>query len=166
MPSGSPNYYHWAADKPCTTNQVYGFLLKESMVKGNTDRQIGPFDYTRPFSNSGFFPQISTNQSTMTTSQAKPIRALRSANEAALPGNRNRSKSINRGYTAGYTPVMEKMKSSSLPSRYILNRSSSAPAKVHEHRKPKADDLYLWHTLAGNLVHVKNYHGEDGANMF
>lgn len=168
MPSQAPSYYHWSIDKPCTTNQVYGFQLKDSMVKVNPDRKLGPFDYTRPFSNSGFFPQIS-NQGTMASCSTKPSRDSRSASTAESSNNNNMNKArfnINRGYIMGHVPVTKKIVRSSLPSGMILSRSSSAPAKVHEHQKRKGDEIYLWHTLAGNLVHVKNYHEENRENMF
>ncbi|KAK2161353.1 hypothetical protein LSH36_118g04022 [Paralvinella palmiformis] len=165
MPSRAPSYYHWSMDKPSTTNQVYGFELKDSLVEVKPRKQLGPFDYTRPFSNTGFFPQISASSSHVkaTAKSLDPLSARSGRQPSAagdqvwMPDNRF---NINRGYTAGYVPIKERLVHSSVPVGKLLDRSKSAPISTYDYKKPRAEELYLWHTLSGSLVHVKNYPAE------
>ena len=144
MPQRAPSYYHWSLDKPCTNNSVYGFYWRDEDCYKNPKppKKTGPFDYTRPFSNSGFFPQI--------------------AFKGGMTGKKEEKSSqnlfdINRGYTMGAIPLSKKLnKSSGEPVGFKLQRTSTAP-EGHEYAQPRGKSLYLWHTLSGTLVHCKNY---------
>ena len=147
MPQRAPSYYHWSMDKPCTTNQVYGFSSKGQTTddyKGKKSYRA-PNDHVRPFSNCGFFPQIS-------------YKTYMTVNQKGQPGLEEPSKrfNINKDYVMGYTPVTDKIVHSDVPAGFKLTRSVTVPP-AYEHRRPKGKDLYLWHTLSGTLVHCKNY---------
>ena len=154
MPSRAPSYYHWAMDKPCTTNQTYGYFHREStdLTAKKPTGPKGPFDYTRPFSNSGFFPQISWKGRLTSATQARPLRPSKDYNP---PSSINRF-DINKGYTMGHSPVYERVAKPEQPVGCMLNRSASAPA-AYRYPEPKGKDIFLWHTLSGCLVHAKNY---------
>lgn len=151
MPSRNLSYYHWAQDKPCTTNQTYGFNIQSSTDESQSKKPRGPFDYTRPFSNSGFFPEISW-KGRLTTSE-KP-RAL-NPSTGYHPASSVTRFNINKGYSMGHVPVTDKIIRSKHPSGLNLSRAVSAPATFRE--EPKGKDIYLWHTLSGCLVHAKNH---------
>ena len=155
MPQRAPSYYHWSMDKPCTTNQVYGFHSKDDRAEDYKGKKPykGPFDYTRPFSNCGFFPQISYKK--YMTAMEKPKRTHY---------NPDTRFDINKGYTMGYTPVTEKIRQTDIPAGFKLNRSVTVPP-AYEYPTPKGKDLYLWHTLSGTLVHCKNYPPEVAASQ-
>jgi hypothetical protein len=85
---------------------------------------------------------------------------MRTVETTDIPTNRF---NINRGYTMGHIPVKNRVVHSSVPAGLQLDRSKSAPAIPYRYKKPKADTLYLWHTLSGTLVHVKNHPAETPA---
>lgn len=143
MPQRAPSYYHWSLDKPCTTNAVYGFYMRddEDYKKSKPLKASGPFDYTRPFSNSGFFPQISFQGQLTVKKQTKMSHNMFD---------------INRGYTMGHKPVTQKLVKQDVPVGFKLSRSVTAPPAFAS-QASRGKDAYLWHTLAGSLVHCKNY---------
>jgi hypothetical protein len=151
----SYNYYHWSMDKPCTTNDEYGFFNKNALpsIKTTAKAIPGPFDYTRPFSNMGFFPAIA-DQSRQTVS-VQPRPSLRPSKEYHPSSSRNLF-DINRGYTMGHIPACKRLVKSDPPAGFKLSRVVSAPT-AFDYPTPKGKDMLLWHTLAGTLVHVKNY---------
>lgn len=156
MPSRAPSYYHWSQDKPVTTNQTYGFELRDLATDdGEKKKKLGPFDYTRPFSNSAFFPTISHDNSLTAPARSQPLARLRPCNEFCPPGVANVF-DINRGYVMGRVPITEKINNSSVPVGVSLSRSVTAPP-AYVQQESRAKDLYLWHTLSGTQVHCKNY---------
>ena len=142
MPQRAPSYYHWSMDKPCTTNSVYGFYMRddEQFKNSKPPKRSGPFDSTRPFSNSGFFPQI----------------AYKSSLTAREPKMSHNVFDINKGYTMGHVPVTDKLIKSEVPVGFKLSRSVTAPAGF-KYEEPRGKNIYLWHTLSGSLVHAKNF---------
>lgn len=153
MPQRAPSYYHWSMDKPCTTNETYGFSMKNAEPVPTTRTIPDPFSYTRPFSNCGFFPQI-TYKNRLTTA-VLPRPSLRPTKEYHPQGSTNRF-DINRGYSMGYTPVTDKIQKRDIPAGFKLSRSVTAP-EAFRPEQPRGKDLFLWHTLSGTLVHCKNY---------
>ncbi len=145
-------------DKPCTTNQTYGFDLKDEMDKyariraSKPPKKIGPFDYTRPFSNMGFFPEIPDDRKGLTVGE----RIIKSAGvlDRKSKGLQNRF-DINRGYTMGHIPVSARVRSARYPAEVKLVSFQAIPP-VYERAKPKEKDIYLWHSLSGCLVHARN----------
>lgn len=169
MPSRAPSYYHWSIDKPCTTNQVYGYEVKQTMVDVPPRKTPGPFDYTRPFSNSAFFPQISSDGTHLTSHVLPTKKKTACPTSARRPATSADSKprfELNRGYVMGHTPVVDKVVRASLPAGVQLDRSLSAPPKIYKYPVPKAKEIFLWHTLAGSLVHVKNYPPQVDINSY
>ena len=143
MPQRAPSYYHWSLDKPCTTNAVYGYYMRDEDCYKNPKplKKTGPFDYTRPFSNSGFFPQISYGGRLTTSKEPKMSQNLFD---------------INRGYTMGAVPVTKKLAKNDVPVGFKLTRSVTAP-EAFSYSKPRGKDIFLWHTLSGSLVHAQNF---------
>lgn len=152
MPQKAPTYYHWSMDKPSTTNQVYGYSTRNDPKVPTTRTKQDPFSYTRPFSNCGFFPQL-TYKHRLT--EAVLPRPLRPSKEYNPPSSLNKF-NINEGYTYGYTPVGDKIKPRNIPSGLKLTRSVTAPPS-HKVEKPRGEEIFLWHTLSGTLVHSMNY---------
>lgn len=150
MPSRAPSYYHWSQDKPCTTNQTYGFDFRGS-VKNEKRIRKDAFDYTRPFSNSAFFPAISHDSSLTAPARSRPIRP-----GAVVPPGKVNVFDINKGYHMGYRPMTERAVRSSLPEGVKLDRTVSAPP-VYKSPESRYKEIFLWHTLSGSLVHAKNY---------
>merc|ERR1711976_195561 len=158
MPSrAAPSYYHWSQDKPCTTNQTYGFAFRDTVVDlpPGQKKKLGPFDYTRPFSNAAFFPSIYHDNSLTAPARSRPMAKLHPCKEFCPPGTKNKF-DINKGYVMGYVPVTEKIQKGDVPVGVSLSRTVSAPP-AYSPPQPKAKDLYLWHTLSGTLVHCKNF---------
>ncbi len=156
MPSTAPTYYHWSQDKPCTTNQIYGFDQKAEMVKSRqmgTITKDGPFGYTRPFSNLGFFPEISHSNGVI--SKSDTARRARAALTKSAPVRRSTPLKMNEGYHMGYYPVIERVVKREYPADVRLSRFQSAPP-TYKYAIPKEKDIYLWHTLSGCLVHARN----------
>ncbi len=163
MTSRAPTYYHWARDKPCTTNQVYGYGLPTGDgVDGKTRKEKpGPFDYTRPFSASAFFPQISKSSDGLSSGghgnkKTRHLGMRRPCPEYCPPGFKNKF-DINKGYVMGPVPVTDRVRRSNLPIGVKLDRSISAPCGTYQYREPKGPEAFLWHTLAGTLVRVRNH---------
>ena len=157
MPNRAPTFYHWSADKPCTTNDTYGYYLKEyvEQQKSQPPKKRGPFDYTRPFSSSGFFPSIADGNQSKSFQEIRAGGKLRPCPDFCPPGIDNRF-NIRRGYTMGHTPVAARISYTEVPQGVKLGRTISAPAPFSI-TEPKGKDMYLWHTLAGSLVHIRNY---------
>ena len=158
MPSRAPTYYHWAMDKPCTTNQTYGFELKGEMTKYASLQALKPpkpsgrFDQVRPFSSLAFFPEIPDKRKSMTVGE----RHIKTAGvlDTKTPGVQSRF-NINKGYTMGHVPVSSRVQCRKYPAEVQLISYQAVP-QVYQHPKAKEKDIYLWHTLSGCLVHAKN----------
>ena len=156
----APSYYHWSQEKPCTSNQTYGFLLRNHL--SSDIKQSGAIDdYTRPFSNLGFFPEITSSgglvaqhgRSRTAMSAKLPTRIVK-PEVAPSPSSVNRF-NINRGYTVGIDPIHKRLDKNSFQSGKPILRQQSAPA-AYRTRVPDEKNIYLWHSLSGCLVHVKN----------
>ena len=165
----APKYYHWSQEQPCTTNQNYGFLLKDDLkARQKFDltqpkKAVGPFEYTRPFSNMGFFPEIvykdpPNPKNALNLPQVD--RFTKKTSECFVPPPSLNKFNINDGYTMGPVPITSRMMTPvpGQPLGFKLLRSSSAPPAIYQEvARPKAKDLYLWHSLSGCLVHVDNH---------
>jgi hypothetical protein len=154
MPNRAPSYYHWSETKPVTTNDIYGYHLKHFLddKKGKAPKKQGPFDYTRPFSSAGFLPAINGTSKSL---QEIRLGGKRPCPSLCLPGLHNHY-NIRQGYSMGYMPVSSRIAHSDVPRGVNLNHTTSAPAP-YALAQPKGKDLYMWHALAGSLVHTKNY---------
>ena len=137
-------YYHWSMDKPCTTNQEYGYRFRHY----NQDPEWTPikrkdaFDYNKPWSTINVLPDIG-------------------AREVVKPDKKDRQMSlikvnINDGYVLGHTPVTEKIIKREIPVGCARYRQTYIPPafkpKTYPHR-----DLMLWHAHAENLVQVRHF---------
>ena len=149
----APSYFRWAKENPVTTNQTYGYSMHEQFRETKPKaKPKGPNDYTRPFSNSAFFPMIT--YPSLEPQSTKPMPVWHPSRAFCPKGTKNRF-DINRGYTFGPLPVVKRMVPSVCPAGLMWRRSISAPPAFKE-PEPQLKDVYLWHTLAGTLVHVKN----------
>lgn len=155
MSTRAPSYYHWSQDKPCTTNQTYGFAFRDTVVDPPPGQKRKTHELTRPFSNSAFFPTISSESSLTAPSRSRPLASLRPCREFCPPGIKNKF-DINKGYVMGPVPVTQKIRRSDVPVGVALSRSITAPPAFCP-QPPKGKDTYLWHTVLGSLVHCKNF---------
>jgi len=159
MPSRAPTYFSWAHDKPCTTNQVYGFAIKGDMTTDiKTKDVLGPFDYVRPFSNCGFFPEISSSGGLVSKHRfSSATGASKSIDTTVRTSSAIRKAfNINDGYTSGGPDsIRNRMVKSQYPADVRLQRIQTSPP-IYQHPVKKEKDIYLWHTLSGCLVHAKN----------
>lgn len=163
MPTRAPSYYHWAQDKPCTTNQNYGFAIKPDMLKRQAEDRLkpkkpdGPFDYMRPFSNLGFFPEI-TLQKCLTSKRSRTAPLSKSKIRASSSGSPSSINTfdVNRGFSMGHVPITSRLCKPALPTDVRLIHHKSVPS-TYDFPVPKNESIYLWHTLSGCLVHVKNH---------
>ena len=160
MPSRAPTYYHWSRDKPCTTNETYGFFVADEYSEARPRRRPnGPDDYDRPFSNSAFFPEILWPQ--LTGGRSK-FEGVRRPSGAYCPPSSLNTFDINRGYTTGsYSlPILRRIQHNAVPVNMMLSHAVSAPPAYHE-RRSRLKDIYLWHSLAGTLVHARNHKDDE-----
>jgi len=65
--------------------------------------------------------------------------------------------SINRGYEMGYIPIKTKLARANKRSSSSKNRHSTSSSLTTEDDANGSQDICLWHSLAGTLVHCKNY---------
>ncbi len=149
-----PTYYQWAMNRPCTTNQTYGYELRGGMAKSAQQRSTKPrhsSHYARPFSSAAFLPEIPDKRRNLTVGE----RQLRQAGvlDRTSPGTQNRF-NINDGYTMGSVPVSSRVQQRKHPAGVrLVDLTTVPPAYVQPPRKEK--DVILWHTLLGCLVHAK-----------
>ena len=154
MPARQPTYYRWAEDKPCTTNQTYGYELRNG-----DGRNAGS----------------STCRLCMAEAAAAAATAAAAAKRQAerqqrkMAGNRRdgvvrryseevQCKPINKGYTVGHVPITKRLQAVSSGGRAGRQRGAGGTASSCElnHQQSGGKDLYLWHALSGTIVHCKN----------
>lgn len=140
MPSHMPAYYSWAKDRPCTTNEVYGYSLRNS----STNSQ-----HRTHYSTTDAFPGGAARKHLQTSASDTSERSPPQWNKQT-----GSTKVINRGYVAGYVPVTKKV-SKDHRSGVNLVQTGSVP-EAYEYPSSNTKNVYLWHTLSGTLVHCKN----------
>lgn len=142
MPSDMPTYYNWAKDRPCTTNEVYGYSLRNSSK--NKQRRTH-------YSTTDSFPGGAPRKHQQTSASQTSERARPQWNKPT-----DDTKGINRGYIAGYVPVTKKVGKDHRSGVGVnLVQTGSVP-EAYEYPRSSAKNTYLWHTLSGTLVHCKN----------
>lgn len=144
MPSHMPTYYSWAKDRPCTTNEVYGYSLRNSSTNN---------EHRTHYSTTDAFPGGATRKYQQKSASQD---SKRSPQWGEQQWNRQTAgtKVINKGYVAGYVPVTQKV-SKDHRSGVNLVRTGSVPG-AYEYPSSDTKNVYLWHTLSGTLVHCKN----------
>lgn len=168
-----PGYYHWSQQKPVTTNENYGFFLKDeaerlarlpprklpAKTNDDTQRKLDIINaYTRPFSNTAFYPPV--YHGTVGTEQKKKETCRLRLPPCAF-NNRPNKFDINQGYTYGPTSWSKKSAAAKFPA--TARSSMSAPVtggQSYEGSSFASRDLYLWHSLTGSLVNVKKNFAE------
>lgn len=150
MPTREPTFYRWSQDKPCTTNQTYGYELRLGLSGSNT---LG--------TNCGH--NKNKNKSSGEPAEASRSHAAHQRKQIDDRSSTDRSattscKPINRGYVMGYVPVTKKMAKGreAAMSGVMLKRDAGRPA-AYSAPQQSGQDMYLWHALSGTLVHCKNY---------
>ncbi len=147
MPSRAPTYFHWAMNKPCTTNQIYGYELRADIAKHKSSTV-----HTRPFSSTAFLPEIKDKKRGQSLSERRTKSAGDVLNKSYRPTKPRFN--LNEGYEAGPVPVH---------TRYTWRRPPAASELVGRAGVPEAfvlpaskrRDVLLWHSLSGCLVNVK-----------
>ncbi|CAD5115540.1 unnamed protein product [Dimorphilus gyrociliatus] len=168
-----PGYYHWSQQKPVTTNENYGFFLKDEAERlaklparklpakpeDDTQRKLDIINaYTRPFSNTAFYPPVYHGSIAV---EEKKNGTCRLRLPPCAYNNRRNKFDINKGYTYGPTSWCKKSVGGKLPTS--TRASISAPSnggQSYEGNSFASRDLYLWHSLTGSLVNVKKNFAE------
>jgi hypothetical protein len=158
MPSREPTFYRWAQDKPCTTNQTYGYELR---MQSSTRA-----DGCGISNNSKCKKSCSGCPSEMQTAACKQQRPQHQRPFSTSTSLANYStevayKPINRGYTTGYIPITKKIAKQAGSASGAHQRRGMTGPSAHGHSQSKGEDLYMWHALSGTLVHCKNYGSPD-----
>ena len=154
----SPQFHQWAKEKPTTTNQTYGFYLREIMKA----KEEAEWLERRKQHNQG-----------ITNNRLSRSVTLPSINMSRKAGPKNRF-NINAGYTMGPTSVRDRAGYCHQNSGTINLRLGSAPKSRNnvdpdllngelglrnqsapQGRGKARDNMYLWHSLSGCLVHVQ-----------
>ena len=136
-------YYHWSMDKPCTTNQEYGYRARHYKLdpEWRPVKRKDAFDYNKPWSTIDILPDIGLRD------VSKPAKEQKMS---LITFN------INDGYVLGPTPVTEKIIKRKIPVGCARYRQTYIPPayayKTYPHK-----DILLWHAHAENLVQVRHY---------
>jgi hypothetical protein len=137
----STTYFRWSRDKPCTTNAVYGWLLRGDVINTSTANQK---------------KEHGQEQTTRTRSSKLDATSTGRTNNVCeiclLPSSINKF-NINEGYVMGRVPVSEKTaRRSGTPHTGKVTRSKLATGSTVP--RQETSDVCLWHTLSGALVHL------------
>jgi len=151
MPAHQPSYYRWAEDKPCTTNQTYGYELRNGDSRNagkNTSAQCAAEAAAAAASAAAAAKRQAERQQRKTAGSRRDAGVRRYSDETQC-------KPINKGYTMGHTPITKRLQAWSGGSG--RQRSAGGSSTLCEHRQQSENkDLYLWHALSGTLVYCKN----------
>jgi len=151
MPAREPTYYRWAEDKPCTTNQTYGYELRNA-IGGNSGTSTCKL--------------CAAEAAAAAAEAAAASKRQAERQQRKLAGNRrNRGvrrystdvqcKPINKGYTMGHVPITKRLQASSEGAGRQQGAGGTS-SLYEEHQQANGKDLYLWHALSGTLVYCKN----------
>ena len=72
LPNQAPSYFHWAENKPVTTNQIYGFWQHDFPNQPHPERPPNFFRDKRPFDVCGFpYPSRGNHEWDLTASHCR-----------------------------------------------------------------------------------------------
>lgn len=72
LPNQAPSYFHWAENKPVTTNQIYGFWQHDFPNQPHPERPPNFFRDKRPFDVCGFpYPSSGRHEWDLTASHCR-----------------------------------------------------------------------------------------------
>lgn len=152
MPSREPTYYRWAEDKPCTTNQTYGFELRNG--DGRNPSSTCPICIAEAAAEAAKAAKIQAQRQQRQAASAA-ARSRRDGSSTASYSDKVQTKPINKGYTMGHVPITQRLQAASGRQRRG-GASGTGASACDQHRQLNDKDLYLWHALSGTLVYCKN----------
>jgi len=149
MPAREPTYYRWAEDKPCTTNQTYGYELR-SGITGNSP--------TCPLC---VAEAAAAEAATAAAAKRQAERQQRQTEKGRRDGGVKHSdkvqcKPINKGYTVGHMPIRKRLQASSGGAGGQRGAAGATSSFCEQHDQSDSKDLYLWHALSGTIVCCRN----------
>jgi len=155
MPAREPTYYRWAEDKPCTTNQTYGFELRHDI--GNGCVRCNACKACAAEAAAAAAAAAERDAAREARRQQREMAGNRRADASAgCQSERPQCKPINRGYTMGPVPITKRLKAAALGGG--RRRGGGGGGSTGDQHDPQSTgkDLYLWHALSGTLVYCKN----------
>jgi len=163
MPAREPTYYRWAEDKPCTTNQTYGYELR------NRDGQNGCVRCNACKICAAEASAAAASAATKKTSaELQQHRAVsggggrRDTSAACRHSEKVQCKPINRGYTMGHIPITKRLQAASSGGGRRRQRTAGGTGTSIDHElQTGGKDLCLWHALSGTVVYCKSDEQSD-----
>ena len=153
MPAREPTYYRWAEDKPCTTNQTYGFDLRD-MHAGNGCVRCNSCKVCAAEA-AAAADATAKKEARRQEREMAGNRRDRSAADGCYSG-KVQCKPINKGYTMGHVPITKRLKAAAAASGRRQRGVDGTTVSGEQHQQSNGKDLYLWHALSGTLVYCKN----------
>jgi len=148
MPAREPTYYRWAEDKPCTTNQTYGYELRSGNGGNNTCQLCAAEAAAAAAAAETAAKRQAERQQQRQAAAARRDGGVRHSDKVQC-------KPINKGYTVGHVPITKRLQASTGGAgRQRPAGAASSLCEQHQQSDPK--DLYLWHALSGTLVCCRN----------
>jgi len=154
MPAREPTYYRWAEDKPCTTNQTYGYELRNSDSAGNNTCPLCVAEATASAAAAAAAAKRQAERERRKTAGNRRDGGVRRYSDEV------QYKPINKGYTMGHVPITKRLQASS--GRTGRQRGAGGTSSsCEQHQQSDGKDLYLWHALSGTLVYCKKDEQSD-----
>lgn len=155
MPAREPTYYRWAVDKPCTTNQTYGYELRHADA-GNGCVRCNTCKVCAAEAAAAAAAAEKREASREARRQQREMAGNRRDGSAGCYSGKVQCKPINKGYTMGPVPITKRLKAAAAGGGRQRRGADGATASGEQHQQPNGKDLYLWHALSGTLVYCKN----------
>jgi hypothetical protein len=149
MPSREPTYYRWSQDKPCTTNQTYGYGLSTT----STGTGCNGTNNTRNKSCTNGGTSGSGGGGGGTAHDKELLEHELSQRKQFGYGSEVQCKPINKGYTMGHVPITKKTAGNKGVVTGVQLQPTIVTPSSYMYPQSRGKDVYLWHTLSGNLVH-------------
>jgi len=150
MPANQPSYYRWAEDKPCTTNQTYGYELRNSQNAGKNTCRICAAEAAAAAASAAAAAKRQAER------QQRKTAGSRRDGGVSRYSDHVQCKPINKGYTMGHTPITKRLQASSGGAGRQRSAGGSSTTLCELHQQSENKDLYLWHALSGTLVYCKS----------
>jgi len=154
MPAREPTYYRWAEDKPCTTNQTYGFELRHTDA-GNGCVRCNACKVGAAEAAAAAAAAAKREDRRQQVQQRETAGNRRDGSSASCYSTKVQCKPINKGYTVGHVPITKRLKAAA-GGRRQRGADGTTVSSSEEQQQPNGKDLYLWHALSGTLVYCKN----------
>ena len=153
MPAREPTYYRWAEDKPCTTNQTYGYELRSGITGNNTTCPLCAAEAAAAAATAAAAAKRQAERQQRQTAKDRRDGGVKHSDKVQC-------KPINKGYTVGHVPITKRLQASNGGAG--RQRGAGVTSSFCEqHEQSDGKDLYLWHALSGTIVCCRNDEQSD-----